>query len=202
MIGASIGTAIGAPIAVDLPQALQDSTDKALLSISSVLIPERRVDDGILIKSTSYIWNEIVQQLASNWLLAYRLPPEKWEEIIAGAFKTTQYDEVILTPRSGDHGRDVIATKRGVGCVKIIGSVKAYKPGNLVPYDSVRALIGVLQGEQDASKGIIMTTSDFPPKIEDDPYIAPFMPTRLELMNCEKLQQWLADLSKSQRDGD
>jgi restriction system protein len=77
------------------------------------------------------------------------LPPEKWEEIIAGAFKRARYDEVILTPRSGDHGRDVIAVKHGVGCVKIIGSVKAYKPGNLVPYDTVRSLIGVMSGERE-----------------------------------------------------
>ncbi|WP_370137360.1 hypothetical protein [Bradyrhizobium sp. USDA 313] len=34
---------------------------------------------------------------------------------------------MTLTPRSGDHGRDVIAVRSGVGCIKIIGSVKAYK---------------------------------------------------------------------------
>jgi restriction system protein len=137
-----------------------------------------------------------VQRLQSDWTLAYQLPPEKWEEIIAGAFKRARYDEVVLTPRSKDHGRDVIAIKRGAGCVKIIGSVKAYKFGNLVPYDAVRSLIGVLQGEQDASKGIISTTSDFPPLIDKDPFIAPFMPTRLELMNYIQLQRWLAELAK------
>jgi len=41
-----------------------------------------------------------------------------------------------------DHGRDVIAIRRGIGCIKIIGSVKAYKPGKLVRYDDVRALAG------------------------------------------------------------
>jgi restriction system protein len=79
----------------------------------------------------------------------------------------------------------VIAVKNGVGCVKIIGSVKAYKPGHLVKHEDVRALLGVLSGEQNASKGIITTTSDFAPKIKSDPFIKPFMPTRLELMNGE-----------------
>src|SRR5262249_58606614 len=120
---------------------------------------------------------------------------EKWEEIVAGAFNKAQY-EVTLTPRSGDHGRDVIAIKRGVGCIKIIGSVKRYAPGNLVGYDEIRALLGVLSGERDASKGIITTTSGFPPKIADDPFIAPFMPTRLELMDGEKLKAWLISLQK------
>ena len=47
------------------------------------------------------------------------------------------------------------------------------------------------------SKGMVTTTSDFPPLINQDPFIAPFLPTRLELLNGEKLQKWLAELSKA-----
>ncbi len=133
----------------------------ATLSVSSIIIPERSTAEGILIKSTSLVWDEIVQALGDDWTLAYQLTPEKWEEIVAGAFKKAKYDEVTLTPRSRDHGRDVVAIKRGIGCVKIIGSVKRYAPGNLVEYDDIRALLGVLSGERDASKGIITTTSVF-----------------------------------------
>jgi restriction system protein len=93
----------------------------------------------------------------------------------------------------------VIAIRRGFGCVKVLGSVKAYAPGKLVPYDAVRALIGVLTGERDASKGIITTTSDFPPRILEDPFIAPFTPYRLELVNGPRLQQWLLELAKGGR---
>jgi restriction system protein len=143
------------------------------------------------------VWDEIVQALGDDWTLAYRLPPERWEEIVAGAFHRAQYDEVTLTPRSGDHGRDVIAIKRGIGCVKIIGSVKRYAPGNLVRYDDIRALLFVLSNERDASKAIITTTSDFPPRINEDPFIAPFLPTRLELITGEALQKWLAELSRT-----
>jgi restriction system protein len=81
--------------------------------------------------------------------------------------------------------------------VKIIGSVKAYKPGTLVDYDSIRALIGVMAGERDVSKGIITTTSDFPPRVGEDPFIKPFMPTRLELINGENLRKWLTGLNAS-----
>jgi restriction system protein len=179
-----------------LPRKIAESTDKATLLISSVIIPDRPVDEGILIKSTSFLWGEIVEQLSSDWSLAYQLPPERWEEIVAGAFKKAGYDEVTLTPRSGDHGRDVIAVKKGIGCVKIIGSVKAYGPKHLVPYDAVRSLLGVLSGERNASKGIITTTSDFPPNIKSDPFIGPFLPTRLELVNGDALRKWLSDLGK------
>jgi restriction system protein len=165
------------------------------LSVSSLIIPERNVSDGILIRSTSDVWAEIVQRLGSDWSVAYQLTPEQWEELVAGAFKKAGYDDVTLTPRSRDYGRDVIAIKHGIGCVKIIGSVKAYKPGNLVSYDAIRALLGVMQGERDTSKGIITTTSDFPPRVGEDPIIRPFMPTRLELINGQSLQKWLADLA-------
>jgi restriction system protein len=61
-------------------------------------------------------------------------------------------------------------------------------------------LLGVLSGEQDASKGIITTTSDFPPLVTEDPFIAPFLPTRLELMNGEALRKWLAELGGTAND--
>ncbi|WP_354267481.1 restriction endonuclease [Bradyrhizobium ottawaense] len=69
--------------------------------------------------------------------------------------------------------------------------MKAYKPRNEVSYDDIRALLGVLSGEQNASKGILTTTSDFPPRLISDPFITPFLPTRLELMNGDSLQKWL-----------
>jgi restriction system protein len=106
------------------------------------------------------------------------------------------YHEVTLTPRSGDLGRDVIAIKHGVGCMKVLGSVKAYAPGHIVPYDAVRSLMGVIASERDTSKGIITTTSDFPPLIESDELIKPLLPTRLELINGVNLQKWLTSLSK------
>jgi restriction system protein len=168
--------------------------NQANLRVSSVIIPDRKVAEGILIRGTTVAWLTIAETLRGNWSLAFSIPPERWEEIIAGAYERAGYDEVILTPRSGDFGRDVIAIKSGIGCIKIIGSVKAYSPGNLVKHDDVRALLGVLSGEPDVSKGIITTTSDFAPRIVSDPIIKPFMPTRLELMNGERLQKWLASL--------
>ena len=60
----------------------------------------------------------------------------------------------------------------------------------------MRALLGVMAGEGITSKGIITTTSDFPPRIMKDPFIAPFVPYRLELKNGTKLRQWLQELIK------
>jgi restriction system protein len=119
------------------------------------------------------------------------MPSEKFEELIAGASKKDGYDEVILTPRSGDDGRDVIAIKKGVGSVKILGSVKRYAPNRPVRFDDVRALLGVLSAEPDSSKGMIVTSSNFPTGLPDNPKIKKFLPTRLELMDGRQLSEWL-----------
>lgn len=103
------------------------------------------------------------------------------------------FEEVTLTPRSGDYGRDVIAVKKGLGTVRIIDQVKAYKPSLLVSANDVRALGFVLQADN-AAKGFVTTTSDFAPKIKDDPFISPWIPSRLELINGEKLIQRLIEL--------
>lgn len=102
---------------------------------------------------------------------------------------------MILTPQSGDRGRDVIAVKRGLGSIRVIDQVKAYKAGHFVTADDVRALMGVLQGDG-ASKGFLTTTSDFAPKLQEDPLIVPFMPSRLELINGKALLGRLEELTK------
>lgn len=136
-----------------MPDRLIGRASEAALSVSSVIIPERASAEGVLIKATSLVWDEIVKALGADWSIAYELPPEKWEELVAGAFKREQFDEVTLTPRSGDHGRDVIAVKYGIGGVKIIGSVKRYAPGNLVPYDVFERCSGFCRARETPRKG-------------------------------------------------
>jgi restriction system protein len=176
-------------------EAILSSPPQVGLRIDSLIIPQTKTAEGVLVASTSVIWTEIVSRLGKNWDEAYQISSERWEELVAGAFKKADYDEVTLTPRSGDFGRDVIAVKNGIGCVRIIGSVKAFSPSRRVGQDDVRALLGVLSGEQNASKAIIATTTDFAPRLASDPFIKPFLPTRLELINGRKLREWLVSLA-------
>lgn len=169
---------------------------EAEVSLSTVVVPERKLSEGTLIRATGVAWEAIVAELKDDWSKAFQIPPRVWEEIIAGAYVKAGYDEVVLTPRSNDHGRDVIAILKGQHTIKVIDSVKAIGPGRLVPYDSVRAIIGVMTGERNASKGYVTTTSDFPPNILNDPYVEPFIPFRLELINGPKLQSRLTELLK------
>ncbi|MGX5839773.1 restriction endonuclease [Mesorhizobium sp. ArgA1] len=159
------------------------------LTVRSLIIPERKTTDGVLLRSTSLVWDEIVDELGANWERAYSLGARRWEELIAGAFTKDGY-EVTLTPSSKDHGRDLIAVKRGVGTVKIIGSVKAYKRDLKVEYDAIRALAFVMLNES-GSKGVVLTTSDFPPLVYEDPYLKKYLRKTLELVNGNQLQAWL-----------
>jgi restriction system protein len=161
---------------------------------ASIIEASEPAKEGILLRSTSEILAEIVQHLKADWDVASQIHWRKWEEIIAAAFHKDGYDEVVLTHGSGDKGRDVIATRYGVGSIKILGSVKAYSPGKLVRYDDVRALAGAISMEPDVSKGMLITTSSFPQKIHQEEFMSRLIPTRLELLDGPALLQWLIDL--------
>jgi len=133
-----------------------------------------------------------VKEILKDPDVIYKIDARKWEEMIAAAYDIEGFDEVILTPRSGDLGRDVIAIKKGFGSVKFIEQVKAYHPEHIVNADEVRALLGVLQAEQGATKAIFTTTSSFAPKLGQDRLIKPFLPYRLELVDKIKLIERLA----------
>ena len=156
-------------------------------SFGAIVKYELIVPDGQIITFIDPVYNLLIDEIGKNPRLMYEIDARKWEEIIAAAYDKAGFDEVILTPRSGDYGRDVIAIKRGFGSIKFIDQVKAYNEDHIVKADEVRALLGVLSGERDASKAIFTTTSAFAPRIESDKFIKPFLPYRLELVDKEKL---------------
>lgn len=151
--------------------------------------------EGRLVIAVSVVWDEILRELERNprVLFEFSKAPEKFEELVAGAYKRHGWDHVELTPRSGDRGRDVIATKVGFGAVRFLDQVKAYSPGHLVTHGEVRAMIGVLALDQNASKALITTTSDFAPGVLNSSEFRGLMPNRLELKNGDQLRAWLLE---------
>jgi restriction system protein len=176
------------PLLVDAPSLL----------LQTVIVAGERTNEGKLIEAVTLPWFDIIALLEKDPSIAYQLSWEKWEELVAGTYKESGFDEVILTPRSGDHGRDVIATMNGVGFIRVIDSVKAFKPPHLVGYDDVRALIGVLHSDG-ASKGFLTTTSDFAPNMMRDPLITRWIPSQLQLVNGTMLLARLQALETKRR---
>ena len=183
-------------IVLSLLLAMQENQLQPEVTLKALLTLGGADPEGRLVRAVAVPWFEILRIIKSDPIAAYQIDPRKWEEIIAGAYSQAGFDEVILTPRSGDKGRDVIATKFGVGSIRIFDQMKAYKPGHLVTADEVRAMLGVITGADNVSKGVVTTTSDFAPRLADDPYIKKYLPYRLELKPRDALLSWLESLSR------
>ncbi|MCH7857602.1 MAG: restriction endonuclease [Gemmatimonadetes bacterium] len=180
-----------------ISRAKQAGDETPGILLQAVIVPGERTHEGVLVEAVAVPWFEIMEIIAKDPDAIYEFDWRRWEEIVAGAYREQGF-EVVLTPRSGDGGRDIIATSEGHGSIRILDQVKAYKPGHLVTADEVRSMLGTLSADLKASKGIITTTSDFAPRIETDERISKFLPTRLELRPRNELLDWLASVAKGQ----
>jgi restriction system protein len=150
--------------------------------------------DGPIVELVGPAWRVILDTLAREPGALTQLTPRQLEELIAASYDAAGFEEVVLTPRSGDYGRDVIASRRDGFSIRIIDQVKAYSPGHRVTANDVRALSGVLHGDPRATKGVVSTTSTFAPGIDSDPFLSPFIPFRLELFDGAALTERLLNL--------
>jgi restriction system protein len=118
-----------------------------------------KTPDGSVIQAVTIPWRKILKIINDDPNAIYQIDHRTWEEIIAGSYQASGlFDEVILTPQSGDHGRDVIATKHGFCSIRCIESVKRYTPGRIVDADDVRALGFAMLADPKVNKGVVSTT--------------------------------------------
>lgn len=193
-IGLGLGLGQQRSAQAALPQA---NGGPELLLQTAVTLFSSTVTDGTIIQHLRQPWIEIAEHLRRDpkFLFEFSQYPTRFEEFLAACYDRAGFDEVILTPRSGDRGRDVIATKRGLFSLRILDQAKAFKEGNLVRHDDIRAMLHVIQNDRAASKGYVTTTSDFAPGIlSPDGEFAEYMPTRLELRNGKAIAEWIEAL--------
>jgi restriction system protein len=155
-----------------------------------------QTNEGAVIKAAFIPWQEILKSLQRNPEELFEIckDPRRFEELIAAAYEKDGWDRVVLTPRSGDGGRDVIAEKSGFGSLRFLDQCKAFKRGHLVGHDDIRAMLGVLHSDHRANKAIVSTTSDFAPGVLTDQAIMKHVPTTLELRNGNALVDWFSRL--------
>jgi restriction system protein len=148
--------------------------------------------EGHLITGVTIAWWAIIKELERNpEFQLHTIGSRAFEELLAGAYEREGW-KVILTPRSGDLGRDVIATLSGIaGSIRIIDQAKAYKPGLIVEANDVRAMTGVLLASPDVTKAFVTTTSRFAPGVSTDAILKPLMPFKLELRDGARTREWL-----------
>jgi len=178
---------------------IPDNGGPELLLQAEIVNRGGQTSEGVLIQAVAIPWLEIARQLTRdpNFLFMFAQYPRKFEEFIAASYERAGFDEVTLTPQRGDGGRDVIAVKRGHGSIRFLEQTKAYSCGHLVTHDDVRAMLGVLSVDQNASKGLITTTSGFQPGItKEGSEFARLMPHRLELKDGAATAEWVKGLSE------
>ena len=150
-----------------------------------------KTSEGHIIQAVTVPWRRIVEELERNpsFLFEFTQDPRKFEEFIAAAYDQAGWPKVELTPRSGDRGRDVIATKPGIMAIRVLDQCKAFSPGYKVTADDVSAMLGVLTTDPNTSKGVVTTTSEFAPGVHKR--FENLMPYRLELRDGAALREWL-----------
>lgn len=158
------------------------------VTLNFLLYVRERIEEGDVIRAVTPAWSAILDELKGDPKRLLRLTPRELEELVAGRYRQNGA-EVVLTPRSGDGGVDVIATFPDFGSIRILDQVKRYKSPNLVTAAEVREVWSVLDRDRRASKAFVTTTSDFAPGVRQE--FADSIPTRLDLRNGIQLQRWL-----------
>ena len=87
----------------------------------------------------------------------------EFEEFIAQLVDGLGFEDVVVTPRTADGGRDVLATKHVHGLPILFAfECKKFAPDRAVGVDVARALLGVISHEGTrANKGVLVTSSRF-----------------------------------------
>lgn len=124
----------------------------------------------------------------------HNLTPRQFEEFIAEVVENLGFSNIILTPPSGDGGRDVIASNEINGIpMTFFFECKKYAEGNKVQLDTLRSLLGtVAHHATEANMGVLVTTSTFTKGCKD----LIMSECRLDGKDYDGLLGWVGELKK------
>lgn len=91
------------------------------------------------------------------------LSPRQFEKFVAETLNQLGFKEIVLTPRSRDGGKDVVASYQINGIpLSFYFECKKYSEDNKVQLETLRALLGTLSHDaRDVNMGVLVTTSTF-----------------------------------------
>ncbi len=151
---------------------------QAIALISPVTIADPTADDIDAIELETI---DLVRTEPRSFVTAARLPldvlsrilrnpsevrsisPRQFEEFIADLLSRLGFEDVQLTPRSRDGGKDIVASHTVAGIPLIIYfECKQYANKNKVGLETMRSLLGTVASDShQANKGVLVTTSTF-----------------------------------------
>ena len=146
-----------------------------------------------LILKTKEFTDEFYNYLSKHPDLIYQISSRKFEELIADILKSMGF-YIELTPQARDEGRDILATfKTPLGELLTIVECKRYKPEHKIGIDLVERFLYVVDRKDNASCGLIATTSFF---TRGSIEIARKLPYRLQLKDFSAIKEWISSYGK------
>jgi restriction endonuclease Mrr len=143
----------------------------------------------LLSVEASELNKELCAYLTKHPEKLHALPPRKFEELVADILKNMGCD-VVLTPQTRDGGRDILATfPSPMGKLLTIVECKRYSPENKVGIDLVERFLFVLDRKDNASCGMLVTTSFFS---QEAVARAREWEYRLKLRDLDGVKEWLS----------
>jgi hypothetical protein len=166
--------------------AIANRSDIRLLFEDILSSSFQQNSDGIVIASKK-TWEEIISKLATNPIDLAKLRPREFEELIAELL-IRENMQVQLTQQTRDGGVDIFAEKETIfGRHLYLVECKHNNRKNKVGVSIVRSLYGIVE-DKNATKGIIVTTSDFTRGVK---LFAELHKNRIDLKNYDSLVEWL-----------
>jgi HJR/Mrr/RecB family endonuclease len=167
--------------------------DSNLLLFEDILFSSIRQNSEIIIKTSAEIWSETIAKLADNPVGLMELSPRKFEELVAELL-IRENMHIRLTRKTKDGGIDIFAEVDTIlGRHLYLVECKRYAKTNPVGVSIVRSLYGVVES-QNATKGIIITTSNF---TRGSKTFSDSHKNRMDLKNYDSLVNWLKKIKKS-----
>lgn len=122
------------------------------------------------------------------------LTPRQFEEFVAETLSQLGFTDVILTPRSGDGGKDVIASHQINGIpLSFYFECKKYADDNKIQLETLRTLLGtVAHDARQVNMGVLVTTSTFTKGSKE--FI--LAESRLDGKDYDGILGWIDELNK------
>jgi HJR/Mrr/RecB family endonuclease len=138
------------------PELLATAMENRLVEVVPAAVLDR-------LKTVDFVPITILDQILRSPESMRALTARDFERFIATLIDQLGFENVVITPRSGDQGRDVLATKTMHGIPILFAfECKRYRPDSRVGPEILRALLGTItHGPTKANKGVLVTTSTF-----------------------------------------
>jgi HJR/Mrr/RecB family endonuclease len=159
---------------------------------TKIILPEN-IEESY--KAVNFLPITIFEKILKDPTLMREISSRDFEYFVAEIVEKLGFSNVTVTPRSGDGGRDIIATKE-VNEIPLLFSFecKQYSKKRKIQLETMRALLGtVVHTNSKANIGVLVTTSSFTKGVRD--FIT--SEAMIDGKDFHDLVQWIKEVSSN-----